>query len=526
MQGFAPKQRHLARAEQFAKRDFQRDLVQAKRLEQEQVQIEQGVAKFERLEERLRELSRRQDMSLKSKAQATPAGRHRVAQLQKWHTIMAAVGFLQMCQLLHDRYKSIKEDYTKYLRDNELQNLMDPRSDQRGLAALMGEHLLVMGFLDVARNNAKAEWKLRPKQRTEWTLLMGRASSKEVAKRSETSRSYQVVIPTREEMLAVGRNACILQAMMVARIRRKKRSAAIVGIAHCLERWKRGAPMFVRMMAWSRNVKRLQRFWRRTRKRLAAVRAQIETEWIRIERDIISAEVLPALPVVAAKDSSKDAKDPSKDGKDPSKDAKDPSHVKEAKDPSHASHAKDQSHHGNSHGSSSKASKRESHTEEAKSVKIKKHMLSDERRRMLLRQELRSRRKQYLPVYTEWLSEMDAYRHHYLEWRQDREVCRAKGIKHVMAKPHKPLQPSHIPSGEELHDIVRAALGLTRQIVGKQSSSTRMSMSSSFTRLEAGDADSSVQLCREVSDIFAPSSSSPAPAASVSDLRPSVPPPI
>lgn len=179
---------------------------------------------------------------------------------------------------------------------------------------------------------------------------------------------------------------------------------------------------------------------------------------------------------------------------------------------------------------------------------------TDERRRFLL-QELRRRRSKYLPVYEVWLGDMELYWRDVYAWRAHRQDCKNNGTKPFMELPEMPPCPSHLPSQEELLEMVTQGLskGLAQQrrcsvqregvvaLGGRVARLARAELGSGVTEqrqrtesegtdmmFKASDAESEAgqHLYEEVAGLLEPTAAHPAPVATSSVNRPAAPAPV
>jgi len=356
-------------------------------------------------------------------------------------------------------------------------------------------------------------------------------------------------------MLRTTRNACFLQAMLVARLRKRRTCHQISVIAQSLDHWRRGARVLLSMRTWTASVKRIQRFWRWALGHLAALRTRVEVRWLGLEYDIVGSELLGLpqikdtghqIPRYQQATASTSARSELVHDVRERKAAKKVSIMVGMNEYHHRifahTHAQQNEHHHAHHhhhvhndGHASKASRRHSlshcHSPLGKlrwsaiqEEKIRKAMFSEPRREILLRSELRIRRKKFLPAYTLWQFDMETYWQQVWEWRQDRKACKEMGLKCNLTMPNMFPYPSHLPSDEDLQELIRIALGL-------KSGTPEMAETHGTARLkwhtkQADGFDSSKELCEEVSGYLAPTASQPTPAAPTSGLRPSVPLPL
>lgn len=288
------------------------------------------------------------------------------------------------------------------------------------------------------------------------------------------------------------RSTCTLQARLQAKFRRMRRRNAASKITHLLRCWSSGKPL-VGMIVFLTRVKRIQRFVRWAIRRMAEVRTRVEQEWLRLERCLfaeIAKANTSAPPPITAKIRSPAT-----------------SQERFRTQPEKAFHRT---------------------TSARQSIASAVTKVNDQRRRRVLTEELRRRRSKYLIVYEVWLGDMQLYQRDVRDWRAHCQDCKAKGVKPVMDLPMMPPCPSHLPTEDELLEMIqnlkrrgsKQALSKTRGAAGARSSISVMQTSQHG---EFGqDSEGSISLCGEVAGLLAPSASRPVPFASAASHRPVV----
>jgi hypothetical protein len=519
-----------AKVEVFAKRNMLQKEAHSKRQSLEQIKETERLEKMALYQERMATLATRQNNYVKmdSEVRGTEA-RLKDIQTQKWQSLLAIVGFMQMCSLLHEKYKSVKTDYVHHLRREESLAVMDPGSSERGLPAFLGEYLLCMRFAEVARTQMKTEWRLPPKMRSIWHAAVRsetedqlkavkdikykrpkmnersrskeRVRSKDEKKNMDAVRHLYVEFPSRPEMLAHQRNALFLQAILVSRFRLKRKRKASRNIVSCLAKWKKGGSFLVCMMNWIKHVKRIQRFWRWARQRWSDIRTTLDTEWMRLERNIFAMNAHPSpvlkdpqhrMTVVEAQSQNSKHNSSPRDKQPAASQAK-PSHVDgeqgdQANDPIHKP-------------CNRRGTRRQSYVNQDAA---RQAAAADERRRRFLTKELRDRRKQYLRAYAIWQMESYTYNKDVLEWREHRKVCAADGVRPFMDMPSMPPCPSCLPSEEELQEMVQRASGNKQPEVVVKKTRKQTSQLSESWYCEM-DNDCTNQFSAEMANVLEPS---------------------
>jgi len=173
---------------------------------------------------------------------------------------------------------------------------------------------------------------------------------------------------------------------------------------------------------------------------------------------------------------------------------------------------------------------------------------NDERRRKYLALELRKRRRKYLPVYEVFLVDMKLYWRDVHEWRAHRKDCKRRGVKPSMLMPEMPPCPSHLPSEEELLEMVKQGkanklqprkrpdprqfasngvpIGGRVERLAMAASADLQTKSQKDLPYKGADAEGGHQLCDEVAVMLAPSASHPVPVATMRVHRPLQPSPV
>jgi len=576
VQSFAPRARVQAQAKNAEKRDRKMALARARRLDEEQQKEVAALAKIHRYDERMADMAKKHEATAVAISDGT-AGPERAMQARKWQTAWVMLGFLQMSVKVVKRYNDVKGQYAEFLHKENMPS-MDPYG-QRGLAVHAGEHMLAMKFVEVARKhilNESAqtlqlqEWRLPPKQRAPWCLTITSKSEalSALEKAKKPAPSYQsaekdsrkqihVEIQDARDMAGLQRNALILQAMMVAKFRRRRRRKEAAGIAHALGRWHKGA-VLVRLLHHVACAKRIQRFWRWGMRHLAEVQTHVELDWKRLEKLIdppprVKTVVSFGQEAVAGAEGSQE-EPKTHAGAIMSRALRRNKSVTAIvdEDPEATDHRRDRVLHHSSCLDGRKAGPSSVMRAAAMSV-----MREDQRRRDFLKLEMRKRRYKYLPVYEVWLGDMEFYWRDVHDWREHRKACESRCVKPSMELPEMPPCPSHLPTEEDLLEMVRQAPHkavnqasqklLARQATRKQTSTkiekvgrvARLAMAAAITtasrnppveepsyKAMKADPEGGRQLCAEVADMLAPTASHPVPVARSAFERPDLPCPL
>jgi len=171
-----------------------------------------------------------------------------------------------------------------------------------------------------------------------------------------------------------------------------------------------------------------------------------------------------------------------------------------------------------------------------------------------LKAEMKRRRKKYLEFHRLWLGDMDRYRIYVQEWREYIQDCNSRGVRAERPMPSPPPKPSHLPSEEELIDIIRHAQKTLNPPPAKKKQSQgnappppagrvgRMAAAAEVDSIRkerkckeneeeevtycAADAEGGHELCAEVSHMLAPTAAHPVPVGKHDVHRPVCPTPV
>jgi hypothetical protein len=172
---------------------------------------------------------------------------------------------------------------------------------------------------------------------------------------------------------------------------------------------------------------------------------------------------------------------------------------------------------------------------------------------------MRQRRKKYVPAYEVWAGDMQLYRRDVVLFVAHRQDCRSRGEMIQMQVPEYPTRPSHLPSEEELAEMIKhyhatknhdrkcklkekgkltCILAATEQLghaAAQLGRVGRLAMAAGIddAKKKIGEDDFQAAptsggelLIDEVAGILAPTASHPAPAGAASVDRPVQPSPV
>jgi len=436
---FTPEGRTRLRAEMVDARNRNMDAARDRRLRDEQSKESQALHKVAMYEERMAKLAQG-DKSIEALRAAAPL---RLQQKRHWQATLALIGFFQICAEVLFRFKTLREEYMAFLEKEDF--FSADRMSTQDLAAVAGLQLLRRNLGEVARMKMKQEWRLPKQLKSVWCIKFEdeqSAPDKEsdgidspestvlvpqqdevVALRVEAPQSKVIVcMPYPEETSRLLKNSAYLQAALMRRIRiiRARKQASI--IAKSLGLWQKAKP-FVFMLEYARKTRQIQKFVRWSIRRLAEVRTRVESDWMRLEREVFVTE-LRARGGTALQ------------GGDPGTRRHANLHVT-------ANHSL----------LAAKKTRRGAIALDQDVPLV--HMVREERRQFTIRQELRRRRVKLLPQYEVWLTDMDLYWREVEEWRSHRQACKLQNVRSEMRMPLMPPCPSHIPSDEELTQVIQ-----------------------------------------------------------------------
>jgi len=358
-----------------------------------------------------------------------------------------------------------------------------------------------------------------------------------MAKTHDKDKRIFVEVPDLDELKQLQQNAVILEAMLVAKFRRKKRRFQVQKLLHALQQWdpaiQRKKPIKT-MMAYLRCIKQIQRFVRWALRHLREVRAGVEANWQRLEGHTEKARR-------AANAAGHQEADATHEASNRQRAVHFGDHS-----PAHGQHHPDNAAaHGEADQTLGQVTRSVRRLPSIKAEAKNTATVEERRRRVFLAQELRTRRKKYLPVYEVWLGDMQLYWRDVFEWRRwyRREDCLTDGTRLMM--PERPPRPSHLPSDEQLLELARQ---YKLQAKDKQSEGQRKDARAATVAVgrvgrlaliagieekkpdedlyKAADAVGGEDLCEEITSHLAPTASHPSPEALTSVDRPMLPSPV
>lgn len=349
-----------------------------------------------------------------------------------------------------------------------------------------------------------------------------------------------VEVPNPVEMARCQRNAALLQGILVGKVQVKRKRREAAKVVKCLGSWKPAGPL-VAMFAYLRAIKKIQGFMRRSLSHLAETRAKVEADWIRIEREIA--------PPPRSEPHAAEKRHEAGEGMDLRR------HRNRGVtwDPNVPTGKPSQVAHVDGAPKAHCTARRDSFVlTPAMAMQLAGNFMTREERhrRRILTSEMKKRRKKYVQEHRLWLGDMGRYWRDVHDWRMHRKDCISRGVKPVMDIPSPPPVPSHLPSEEEMIDIVRhaqmtlspssrkqkAQASLTPKPAGRvgrlaaaasadtiRKDSSRKEQELSFTPCKKVPTEGGHQLCEEVSNMLAPTAAHPVPVGNKDVHRPVCP---
>lgn len=410
MQRFSPEHRRAAIADHKIDRSQRQFEAQDRVRRDDEAQLKRGLAKLSDYEDRLARFDG-EKTSVDEKRrlvarEAQEAARHESGnRLRALQTKLAVVRFFKRCTEVVAKYYQVRRQYVQTLEcENKHSRICSLGLNQ--LAVAIGDHLLVSKFTIVARSKVQEGWRLDDEQ----------------AALTKANEAF-VEMPTPEASRNILKTSQFLQIWLVGRIKRNRRIKLSQTVAASLQKWKFGVPL-VMLRRYSAATVQVQHFVRWALKRLAAVRSKLEAKWVQLERDLISTEIQAGRGVPEQKSESR---------------------------------------------KSARRSSKQRITLALHSLedRVSAALTSHVDRQSILRKELRARRCAMLPAIDVWLMDLRTYRRDVNEWRSLCHAQRLLGLPPPVPPPPFPACPSHLPSEQELLQIICKTRGMKTQASSK-----------------------------------------------------------
>lgn len=499
VQAYYPASKAKALRKMGKRRDEKHEMARIRR-EKEELEFQRAAElKTLSMAERMRSARERGDSSLATKEAFDP---QRSLQARKWQGALCMIGFMQICRNLKMKYKETRDSYGELLEKEHLEELHWNHTS--GLGVFMGIHLLELAFAEQARAHHQFEWRLPPKLKATWKVMIApsRKESKEEAtqeqesriqpqlapERSSTQTSFKtgvprsnrpvvawrsqssalvnrtiwVEVPNRENILAMQCNVVCLQVVLLGKVKIRRKRTETRKISECLQHWAGRAGPVVAMMRHVKRVKCIQRFFRWAIQNMAEVRASVEGDWLRLEAGLaaqMNGHQLPPHPQPHPEDSLHHLQSGRHLHKQP---AIHPAPVSSqnlgAAEVSHPSDVRKPPRHGLSveqPGIQAADSKLRSHTKQDVPGNL---LMSEERRQQALKLYLHKLRRKYLTLYKVWECDVQTWWQEVYKWRDHRKDCKSRGVKPSKECPSLPPCPPFRPTDDELLEAIQEAL--------------------------------------------------------------------
>lgn len=197
-------------------------------------------------------------------------------------------------------------------------------------------------------------------------------------------------------------NTIFLQTYLTCRHRIMIRRQLTAQAWECLTAWKRSGTFMVCLKKFTSRIREIQKFWRWAEGNLSETRKRISARWVKLERELLMKKL---------GNSSKNQNLYQKDGDLPL------------------------------------------------AERVELAMFDANKRIDYLKAEMRTRRYELLPALLIWQGEMEIYNDNVTQWRANREASKLMGVPNAMVIPIMPPNPTHIPSNEDVKDMINRARG-------------------------------------------------------------------